>query len=303
MRTGNTTTALAHPHHWPLGLRSGRVQWVESERLPTGLTGVLLALLAASLGGMGYLWRGRRGVQSHSGFGESDVAGRNVGRNDGRNAGRRHEPTDDHRYDRRDERWDGLRTPMAVQALAGRRGRAAGDACGAGFSLPSPPPEDEGLVEIGELEFDKLMASGRAYSGFRSGSLSRELSDRIHLKPKASAARLVNSETLMARRQQAGFLVSLGQAEQALNQLHAMAQSNALPTQPLAGDALVLDLDLTQATPKTEHTTGVPSWRVDFRNTAPGLIARSSPAASDRLPATAACNMIDFELPAWGGAD
>lgn len=358
-------------------LRS-QLQVAESERLPVGLTALLTGLLAASLGGMAYLWRGNRAVSPAA--------------------------------------------PEAAAAFVNFPNATPSE--GNAVSGASVPPESESLVEINEQEFDRLMASGRAYSGFRKGSLGPPVSGRIALvpvKPAGAAGRLVNSEALAALRAHAGFLLAQGQTEQALEilehhifengesspavyldvldilhgqglspqfrkfrkyreefnllfngqvpefkdylqhskdleahpqvlahimalwprpnvlkvieaaifrdpwdehrpqlgltafrdliLLHAMALIHAISEKSTAGVAQALDLDLTQPDPKTgvsEHREGVPSWRVDFQNTAPGGEALSgSPRklAADEAMSLAARNLIDFELPPEEGRE
>jgi pilus assembly protein FimV len=208
----------------------------ESERLPVGLTFVLMALLAASLGGMAYLWRGRRGVLSSS---AAAAAASSTAFVDSHPAA----PGDA-------ARPVAFRAPAARRALMGRRGSAAtpphapaqipapipaSSAAPGNETRASASPEGDSLVEMGEQEFDRLMASGRAYSAFRKESLqpARTAADTVAetVKSKGAALRLVDAGALAELRQQADFLVSLGQTEQALQILenHILENGESSP--------------------------------------------------------------------------
>lgn len=83
--------------------------------------------------------------------------------------------------------------------------------------LDDPESEvDVSMVEMSESSFDKLMASGQAHSALRKGPLppAAEISRPPGLK--VEPARSINSEALFDIRQQAEFFVSLGQTDQAV---------------------------------------------------------------------------------------
>jgi pilus assembly protein FimV len=378
--------ALTASNEVEMGELRARLQLAESERLPADFVFALLGVLAACLGALVYLWRGRRRAMSTVRF----IPAHDAGSGDARHP------------------------PAALQGLAAAPRPTAIDPFEGEPSL-APASVGDSLVEMGEVEFDKLMASGRTDSAFRKGALpnGRDASaggGASNLRERREAVRAVSSEAQFDIRQQAGFFLSLGRTEQALRilerhilengesspviyldlldilhgkglktqfrkareefnllfngkvpefplfhdggrdlegyphvlahimalwptskvlmvieasiyrdpwndasapfelpafrdlvLLHALALGNADQegnADRLVPGALVLDLDLTQADAKTEHTRARPSWDVEFQNTKPGLATGVD--CNLEIPPKAnmkANNLIDFELP------